>query len=257
MGLVIWMLKPLRVLIALGTVMLPLSAQKAATEKENVEQGRKEFEKACGFCHGADATGARAPDLLRSVVVNHDRNGDQIGPIIRNGRPEKGMPTLPLSDAQVAGITAFLHARVREAIRSNKLPPEYPEEKLLTGNAAAGKAYFNGAGGCAGCHSPSADLAGIGRKFSPLDLQARFLYPAGKKRTATVTTRSGSTVKGTLLLLDEFNVAVRDPSGWYHSWPRDSVKVEVNDPLEAHRKLLSKYTDKDMHDIFAYLETLK
>ena len=249
------MFKSTRVLIALGAIILPLSAQKAG--KANVEQGRKEFEKACGFCHGADASGARAPDLIRSTVVNHDQDGDQIGPVIRNGRPDKGMPPLPMSDAQVAQITAFLHARVTEAMASNKLPPEYPEEKLLTGNAAAGKAYFNGAGGCAGCHSPARDLAGIGKKYSPLNLQARFLYPSGKKPTATVTTAEGRTVKGTLVAMDEFNVAVRDSSGWYHSWPRADVKVEVKDPLEAHRNLLSKYTDKDMHDLFAYLETLK
>jgi cytochrome c oxidase cbb3-type subunit 3 len=249
------MFKSLRVLIALGTVMIPLSAQKAG--KSDVEQGRKEFEKACGFCHGADATGARAPDLLRSTVVNHDENGDQIGPVIRNGRPDKGMPPLPLSDAQIAQIAAFLHERVREAIKTNKLPQDYPEERLLTGNAAAGKVYFNGAGGCAACHSPAKDLAGIGNKYSPLELQARFLYPSGKKPSATVTTAAGQTIKGTLLSMDDFNVAVRDSGGWYHSWPRDRVKVEIKDPLEAHRKLLSKYTDKDMHDLFAYLETLK
>jgi cytochrome c oxidase cbb3-type subunit 3 len=248
------MLKSTWVVIALGTV-IPLCAQKAS--KDNVAQGRKEFEKACGFCHGADASGARAPDLIRSQVVNHDTGGDQIGPVIRNGRPDKGMPPLPMSDAQVSQITAYLHARVAEAMASNKLPQDYPEEKLLTGNAAAGKAYFNGAGGCAGCHSPARDLAGVAKKYSPLTLQARFLYPSGKKPVATVTTAAGETVKGTLLAMDEFSVAVRDTAGWYHSWPRAAVKVEVKDPLEQHRKLLAKYTDKDMHDLFAYLETLK
>src|SRR5438552_1835032 len=90
-----------------------LSAQRAS--KEAVEQGRKEFEKACGFCHGPDATGARAPDLIRSAVVSHDQNGNLLGPLMRNGRPDKGMPPLPMSDPQVAQITAFLHARAYEA----------------------------------------------------------------------------------------------------------------------------------------------
>src|SRR4051794_31910317 len=106
--------KRLWVLAALGTVILPLSAQKDS--KESIEQGRKEFEKACGFCHGPDATGARAPDLIRSAVVSHDVNGDQIGAVIRNGRPDKGMPPMPMSDAQVASITTFLHARAAEAL---------------------------------------------------------------------------------------------------------------------------------------------
>jgi cytochrome c oxidase cbb3-type subunit 3 len=244
-----------RVLIALGTIILPLSAQKA--NLETVETGRKEFEKACGFCHGPDATGRSGPDLIRSAAVNHDQNGDQIGPVIRNGRPDKGMPPMSMSDAQIAQITAFLHARVKQGMASNKLPKDYPEEKLLTGNAGAGKTYFNGAGGCASCHSPTGDLAGVAKKYSPLELQARFLYPAGKKATATVTTASGAKVTGAVLMMDEFHVAVRDSSGWYHSWELGGVKVQVKDPLEAHRKLLPKYTDKDMHDVFAYLETLK
>jgi cytochrome c oxidase cbb3-type subunit 3 len=244
------MLTSTRVLILLGTVILSLAAQDA-------EQGRKEFEKACGFCHGPDATGSRAPDLIRSTVVNRDQNGELIGPVIRGGRPDKGMPPLPMSDTQIAQITAFLHARVKQAVASNRVPSDYPEERLLTGNAAAGKAYFNGAGGCSGCHSPSTDLAGVGKKYSPLNLQSRFLYPSGRKSTATVSTSQGKKVTGALLTMDEFIVAVRDSSGWYHSWPRDSVQVEVKDPLEAHSKLLSKYTDKDMHDLFAYLETLK
>src|SRR5439155_19596703 len=123
-------------------------------------------------------------------------------------RPDKGMPPLPMSDPQVAQISAFLHARAYEALRSAHVPTDYPEEKLLTGNAAAGKAYFNGAGGCAGCHSPAGDLAGIARKYSPLNLQARFLYPSGKKPAATVTTAAGNKVTGTLLSVDEFDVAV-------------------------------------------------
>lgn len=243
------------VLAALWTAILPLCAQKAS--KEAVDQGRKEFEKNCGFCHGPDATGARAPDLIRSAVVNHDVNGDQIGPVIRNGRPEKGMPPMTLSDAQIGAIVTFLHARATEALRSAHLPTDYPEEKLLTGNAGAGKTYFNGAGGCADCHSPTGDLAGIGRKYTPLNLQSRFLYPAGKRPTATVTLADGKTVSGTLLEIDEFNIALRDSAGWYHSWRRDAVKVDVKDPLEAHRKLLYRYTDADIHNLFAYLETLK
>jgi len=242
-------------LLTLTAIVPPASAQRAV--QATVEQGRKEFEKACGFCHGPDASGARAPDLIRSTLVNHDENGNLLGPLIRNGRADKGMPPLAASDSQVAQIAAFLHARIVASIRSARVPTDYPEEKLLTGDAAAGKTYFNGAGGCAGCHSPTGDLAGIARKFSPLNLQQRFLYPAGKRPTATVTTRAGKTVSGTVVRMDEFHIAVRDGAGWYHSWPRRAVKVEVKDPLETHRKLLFQYTDADMHNLFAYLETLK
>ena len=106
-----------RVLIALGTIILPLSAQTAG--KETIEQGRKEFEKACGFCHGADATGSRAPDLIRSSLVNRDHNGDLLGPLILNGRPEKGM-------ASVRGCSANTPSRSASAKTSPSTTARIP-----------------------------------------------------------------------------------------------------------------------------------
>ena len=238
----------------IGTLAIAALAFAASADPK---AGRKLFEQACGFCHGNDATGARGPDLIRSPLVNRDEDGKLIGPAVRNGRPEKGMPAFPYSDAQIADLAAFLHEQLRAALRSASVPRDYPLEKLLTGDAAAGKAYFFGAGHCDSCHSPAKDLAGIAKKYTPINLEARFLYPSGARRTVTVTLPSGEKVSGTLAQLDEFNVALRDGSGWYRSWPRDRVKAEVHDPLEKHRELLHQYTDADVHNLFAYLETLK
>ena len=222
-----------------------------------VERGRKEFVQSCGFCHGADATGARGPDLMRSPLVAHDVKGDQIGQVIRQGRPDKGMPAMPLSDAQILDIAAFLHARAAEAARSAGVPKIYPVEKLLSGNAEAGKTFFNGAGGCTKCHSVTGDLAGVAGKHTPIELEARMLYPGGKHRTAVITLASGAQVKGAVEHADDFVIAVRDEKGWYRSFRRDRVKVEIDDRLAEHRELLGKLTQKDVHNLFAYIETLK
>jgi len=221
------------------------------------ERGRREFVQSCGFCHGADATGARGPDLMRSPLVAHDVKGDQIGQVIRQGRPDKGMPAMPLSDAQILDIATFLHARAAEAARSSGVPKVYPVEKLLTGNAEEGKAFFNGAGGCTKCHSVTGDLAGVAGKHTPIELEARMLYPGGKHRTAVVTLASGEQVRGAVEHTDDFVIAVRDEKGWYRSFRRDRVKVEIEDRLAGHRELLGKLTQKDVHDLFAYIETLK
>jgi len=221
------------------------------------QRGQKEFAQSCGFCHGEDATGARAPDLVRSPLVNRDAGGDLIAPVIRNGRPDKGMPGLPLPDNTVQEIVAFLHLRVKQAMDSSSVGSDYPLERLLTGNADTGRAYFNGAGKCASCHSPTGDLAGIAKKYAPLRLEERLLAPRGGRVTVTVTTPSGEQIGGRLDHLDEFSVSLRDSGGWYRSWPRDQVKVDVYDPLQAHREMLTKYTDTDIHNLFAYLETLK
>jgi cytochrome c oxidase cbb3-type subunit 3 len=189
--------------------------------------------------------------------VAHDVKGDQIGEVIRQGRPDKGMPAMSLTDQQITDIAAYLHARAAEALRSARVPKDYPIEKLLTGNADAGKAYFNGAGGCKNCHSPEGDLAGIARKYSPIDLQARMLYPGGRHITVVLTLPSGEQVKGPLAHINDFEVALRDSAGWYRSFSRDRVKVEVQDALAGHRDLLPKLSQVDVHNLFAYLESLK
>jgi cytochrome c oxidase cbb3-type subunit III len=229
-----------------------------APSPEIVERGRQQFQQSCAFCHGPDATGGRGPDLIRSKLVADDAKGNLIGQVIRSGRPDKGMPPLPLNDDQIQAIAAFLHARLQESLDSARLPKSYAVAKLLTGNREAGEAYFNGTGGCKSCHSPSGDLKGVANKYSPLELEARMLYPEkAPSSTVTVTTASGEQVKGSLAHLDEFSVALRDSSGWYRSYPRDQVKVDVHDPLAAHRALLNTISDADVHNLFAYLETLK
>ncbi len=228
-------------------------------DRAAVERGRSQFKGSCGFCHGEDATGGRAPDLLRSTAVNHDVNGDQIAPILRNGKPDLGMPGFSnLSAGQISDIVAFLHSQAEEALHSNGVPRDYPLKKLLTGNADAGKAYFNGAGGCAKCHSPTGDLAGVARKYSPLELQQRMLYPGGRARvTAIVTQANGQKMEGRVVNNDEFDIAITGQDGAYHSWSRSAVKVEIHDSLAAHRELFTKYTDADIHNLFAYMVTLK
>ncbi len=234
----------------------------SAAKDPAVQRGRQQFTESCGFCHGADATGARGPDLVRSPLVAHDVKGDQIGEVIRRGRSDKGMPPLAnMTDEQIADIAAFLHQRAKESLESAGIPRGYPVEKLLTGNADAGKAFFNGAGGCKNCHSPTGDLAGVAGKHSPVELEARMLYPGHRKEgprpTAVVTLPSGEQIKGQLVHADDFVVGLRDASGWYRSFSRDRVKVEIQDPLAAHRDLLNKLTQTDMHNLFAFLASLK
>jgi cytochrome c oxidase cbb3-type subunit 3 len=229
-----------------------------AIAQGSAERGGAQFAQTCGFCHGADANGgAEGPNLMRSALVRHDENGNLIGPVIREGRSAKGMPAIPINSSQIADVVAFLHKRLDESDRRSPRKPDYALKLLLTGDAAAGKTFFSGAGGCSKCHSPPGDLAGIAKKYAPPDLQARFLYPSGIAKTAIVTTPSGERFEGKLLYADSFRIAIKDAAGWYHSWPRSEVKAEVHNPLMAHQELLSKYTEADMHNMFAYLETLK
>lgn len=243
-------------LLTLTWCALPLAAQTAAAPE--VTRGQALFVQNCGFCHGADATGARGPDLTRTNLVHADQHGELIAPVIKNGRVDRGMPPLGLSDPEIADVVAFLHARVAAAMASNRGPgSDYPLQKLLTGDAAAGRAFFHGPGGCAGCHS-DASLAGIAGKYGTVELQQRMLYPHGPNpEQVTVYLAGGATVRGRLLHRDEFQVALRDPQGRYRSFDPARVRVEVQDPLAAHRRLLESLTDPELHNLYAFLATLK
>jgi cytochrome c oxidase cbb3-type subunit 3 len=219
------------------------------------ERGKGIFSSSCSFCHGSQATGTeQAPNLLRSPLVFQDHNGDGLGPFLKEGRPTLGMPAFPtLPPEQVQDIAAFLHARIQE-IRGTRLP----EAAMLVGDPKAGLAYFNGAGKCSTCHSATGDLAHIGSKQQPLALTTAFLTPPAKPSEVTVVLPSGQSFKGKLDYLDEFTVSLVDSAGLYRTWPRDRTKsVEVADPLAAHKAMLPVYTDKDIHDLLAYLVTLK
>ena len=220
-------------------------------------RGEKLYAPNCGFCHGEKARGAEGPNLIRSSVVLDDEKGERIGPTIRKGRPEQGMPAFPnFTDAELNDIAQFLHLQV-ELVANRGL---YQRLNVVTGNSDAGEAYFNGAGGCKSCHSPTGDLAHIGSRYPPDQLQGRFIWPAGRGgggQKATVRLPNGQTVTGAVRHMDDFDISITDAAGAYRSWPRQEVKVEVEDRLAGHRQLLDKYTDKDMHDLTAYLVTLK
>ena len=233
-------------------------ADKQVIDAAAADRGKAIYIAQCITCHGARARGTETgPDLVRSVAVLHDRFGNEIGPILRKGHPtQSNTPSAGFSQVQVTDLSHYLKQRVDETLRSS---PLYQVQNVLTGDAKAGAAYFNGAGKCNTCHSPTGDLAGIAKSLDPPTLQQRFLFPRRTKPvTVTVTPASGPAVSGTLERLDDFNVSLKDATGAYRSWQRSaSLKIEKHDPLAVHNELLDQYADKNIHDIVAYLETLK
>jgi cytochrome c oxidase cbb3-type subunit 3 len=230
---------------------------------EQVERGRTRFAAQCGFCHGRDAAGGESgPDLTRSALVAADLRGDRIGPVIRTGRTDKGMPAFALPEADLAAIVAFIHDQKSQADSAVGGRRAVDIADLQSGNADAGRQYFESR--CASCHSATGDLAGIASRLRGLALLQRMLNPASGRGvgpravpTVTVKTRSGETIRGKLAYRDEFTVALTDASGWYRSWPTGLVTFTVDDPLQAHVDQLGRYTDAEMHDVLAYVQTLR
>jgi cytochrome c oxidase cbb3-type subunit III len=230
------------------------------------ERGKTAFGATCGFCHGQNARGGEGgPDLLHSVIVLQDEGGKDLGEFLQKGRPEKGMPAFTgMPQAQSTDIATFLHAEVLAAMTQRTL-----QINIVTGDAKAGEAFFNGAGKCSTCHSVTGDLKGIGGKYDAITLQDKAMMPRGgtgfggpapgPKQMVTVTLASGETHTGTLERITMFAVTLRDASGTRRTFARDGEmpKVEVKDPLQGHFENLLKITDKQMHDTTAYLVSLQ
>jgi mono/diheme cytochrome c family protein len=243
-----------------------LAAQGGPYERQKIDpaastRGRAVYTQHCINCHGSSAKGGeRGPDLIRSAVVLRDRYGKGIGPAVR------AHTELPprLSDAEVVDLSHFLHDLIERTATNRN--PRGPID-VLTGDPEAGRAFFNGAGGCSGCHSATGDLAGLATRIpNPVNLQQRWLFPSlrrdGPNQMEVTVTTGSRTVRGRLVRIDDFSVALRDEAGEYHGFSLGSgvavvVAVTVHNPLAAHHELLDRYTDTNMHDMTTYLATLK
>ena len=247
-------------------------SDKPPVDPAAADRGRRTWASECIDCHGTQARGTdKGPNLVRSLIVLRDRYGSQLGPFLKQGhRLQSGASGSALSDAQIEDLAHFVRQRVNDGLRGS---PLYQPQNVLTGNAKAGQAFFNGEGKCTTCHAPGGNLAGIGAKLEPIDIQQRFLFPGvgrgGRGRGAaagpnpngprvSVTPAGGKTVSGALVQIDDFYVSLRTAEGTPHTFRiTPGTKVERQDPLAFHVDLLDRLTDTQMHDVVAYLETLK
>jgi cytochrome c oxidase cbb3-type subunit 3 len=231
-----------------------------------VERGQKLLAAECGFCHGSTARGGSSgPDLTRSELVANDVNGKQLGEFLQVGRPEAGMPKFALTNAQIADLATYLHSTIYAAVSRR----EYKILDVLVGDPKAGEAFFYGAGKCGTCHSTQLDLRGVGAKYEPVALQQRMLMPRGARPgppytdpnaiKVTVSPPTGESAHGALVRLTDFEVTLYDAQGRMQSWLRngDVPRVVVTDPLQGHMDMLPRWTDTDMHNVTAYLASLK
>jgi mono/diheme cytochrome c family protein len=241
--------------------------QRTVEDAAAVERGKAAYSTNCAFCHGADTRGGDGgPSLLRSALVLDDQKGELIGPVVRGGRPDRGMPAFALTNDQISDLAAFMHSfRVAGYDSSRERPVS-----ILVGDAAAGAKGF--ASKCASCHSATGDLHGLANRIpEPRTLQQTWLMPGstagrgGGPRPArprppsvTVILPSGEKFTGPLERVDDFAVSLKTPAGERRSFRiGPGVQVTVDDPLQPHKDLLRTYGDPEIHNITAYLMTLK
>jgi cytochrome c oxidase cbb3-type subunit III len=258
--------------------------QRKLADAAVIARGKGLYESNCAACHGIDLRGGQqgGPNLLRSQLVLGDKDGEQIMPVVQRGRPNPRagappMPPFPLPPDDIKAIAEYFHSVLALAGAQGR-PPEgevVPPERVLVGDAAAGQAYFSAT--CATCHSVDGDLKALASRVrDPRELQDLWVS-GGRGRggrgadaeggdtmqrqpvTVTVTPASGPPLEGRLVRVDDFTVSLILADGTRKTFVRTAtgLKVVVHDPAEAHRKLVSALAEKDMHNVTAYLWTLR
>jgi len=254
--------------------------QRQLADAAVVARGKGLYEANCAACHGIDLRGGQqgGPNLLRSQTLLSDKAGELVIPIVRGGRPTPPagmppMPPFPFPDDDIKAIAEYLHSVLKEAGRQGRPPIDetVPPEKVLVGDASAGQTFFNTK--CGSCHSITGDLQHIAsRAADPRELQNLWVSGGGGGRggrgrggnegrpaTAVVTTASGARVEGRLARIDDFIVAIVQDDGTRRTFVRSGSdpKVEIQDPSAAHRTLVRTLADSDMHNVTAFLWSLK
>ncbi len=237
-----------RVFLGLGT----------EPDKAAAARGAPLFQQNCAFCHGPQARGAEGPSLITSDVVLGDDHGEHLVRFLKSGRPEKGMPAfVGVPDDQLKDIAEFLHLQVEDVANRGA----YHVLNILVGDAVKGQAYF--AANCVSCHSVAA-FAHIASKYrSPDQLQRGWVWPARPADnslaiTATVKTADGATISGRVIQVSDFQITLVDSDGRTHVIERGTgVDVRMKDPLAPHQTMIMTLKNEDVHNVTAYLETLK
>jgi cytochrome c oxidase cbb3-type subunit 3 len=230
----------------------------AEPDQAAATRGAPLFQQNCAFCHGPQARGAEGPSLITSDVVLGDDHGEHLVPFLKKGRPEKGMPSFAgLADDQLKDIAEFLHLQVEDVANRGT----YHVLNILVGDPAKGQAYVEH--NCMSCHRADT-FAHIASKYhSPDQLQRGWIWPTRPADnslaiTATVKTADGATLSGRVTQISDFRITLVDRDQQTHVVTRGpGVDVTLNDPLAAHQAIVMSLKNDDMHNVTAYLETLK
>ncbi len=222
-------------------------------DKAAADRGAPLFAQNCAFCHGQKAHGATGPNLITSDVVLADDHGEHLVPFLRKGFPENGMPAFAaMSEKQLTDISEFLHLQVEDVANRGT----YQVLNILVGNAAEGKAYVESH--CMSCHTAETFAHIATRYRSPEQLQRNWIWPAQKAVITAAVQTAGGAISGRVTEMSDFRIRLVTKSGETKTIDRKAgVDMRIDYPLVAHEQIVMTLGNDDMHNVTAYLETLK
>lgn len=224
--------------------------------RADVEAGQRLYGPQCQVCHGANGDGVPGIDL-KLGRFRRAASDDDIARTITSGVPGTGMPAFRFRPEELVSIVAFIRAGFDPASAA-----------VRVGDAARGRALFQGKAACAQCHRVNGvgprvapDLSDIGAIRTLAALQRALLTPEESAlpihRGVTVVTKDGRTLHGRRLNEDTYTVQIIDQQENLLSLDkatlrRLTVDTDANMPSYADR-----LTSDELADVIAYLVSLK
>jgi cytochrome c oxidase cbb3-type subunit III len=262
---------------AQGPPFMATFPSRPKADAATLNRGKEAYKTNCAYCHGEDVRGGDngGINLLRADIVMKDKSGELLRAFLANPganghvSAREGAQKFNFSEVQASDLAAFIH----DFRLSSRDPGRMRPPTILVSDAKAGERYFQAK--CASCHSVTGDLKGIASRITdPRSLQQTWLMPIvygtrfGERPeaprrvpppTVTITMANGQKLEGRLNRIDDFIVTLTQADGTQRTVDRDGdvPKVEVHDPMKPHKDLLPVYTDADIHNVTAYLATIK
>ena len=244
-----------RIAIVILFSALLAAAQGHDYTQADIDAGNRLYNNYCSGCHGAEGNSMAGANLSRGTF-RRATNDEELSRLILTGVPGTPMPPSAFKPDQVMQIVAFLRAF-----------PSIRSRQSSSGDAARGKALFEGKGGCVECHRVNGrggrsgpDLSDIGELRRPADIEQSLIDPGAvilsQNRVVTVTMRDGKTVRGRVLNQDTQSIQMMGPGDKPTSIARAGIR-SVNEENSSMPSAKDKLTTQELADVVSYLQTLK
>ncbi len=234
----------------------PASAHPGEYSPADIAYGARLYDAQCTTCHGANGEGVGGVNLRSGTFRNAVTDQDLLR-VIGNGIPGTGMLAFRLDAAELAGIIAFLRNM-----------NSFDRASVKSGDAARGRATFEGKGACTRCHRVGAqgarvapDLSDIGTLRSPASLLRSLTEPTSQmmpiNRPVRAVLRDGTVINGRRLNEDTYTVQLFDERERLVSLTKADLReytILTTSPMPSYRNTLSP---DEIADVVAYLLSLK
>ena len=232
------------------------AAQTAQYSTADIQRGYRLYSSQCALCHGNNGDGIAGVNLPRQQFRRAATDAD-IRNTISTGVASAGMPPFKLQPAELSALVAY----IRSGFDLGGTP-------FRVGDAARGKAIYDGKGACATCHRVNGngprtapDLSDIALLRQPAAIQRSLVEPDKGmlpiNRSIKIVTRDGRTIRGRRLNEDTLTIQLIDENEKLVSLEKSQIQEFEAGTASGMPSFARKLTENEIADLLAYLISLR